>query len=506
MHATRAYACSRTIMEVPVNILDYLSWRGDVPFMLSPFNEADALLLCQLSYIDFSDIVSAEHNGRSITVLEAADRYFALHDKREIYGASGLVSPVTPFLLRKMAAGARFKGARLTHYQERFDQEGGEQFAAITIILPDGISFVAFRGTDDTLVGWREDFDMSYMVVPAQRDALAYLQEAANATKRRLRVGGHSKGGNLALYACALTDEDVRKRIDDIFVYDAPGFSEGTLPPSAVENLRDRVHRRVPEFCVIGNLMEQPFEATAVRAGDASLGLMQHSALNWETTATGLTKAPGITEDSLRFALVFNEAVERRTPEERRSFIDAVFGALSASGATTMGELAHVSPAGVHKLAQAFGALDEDMRDEVEELVGALLGQGVFNASAPLRRGLERALGIEVTRTSRAIPLKTVATQPSIEEMERYREKARARKRRISLTRLAAQLSQPTALRSSLLAALSIILIANAVLEALALVTGVLLIINPTHLVPINILLAGILCLAKAAVDFLGGG
>ena len=134
------------------NILDYLSWRGDLAFDIDPFNEVDSLILCQLSYLDLSGVVDEE--GHGITVRQAAKRFAALHVEDD--GApGGLVSPLTPLVLEAMAASERFANARLFHYAEHLDDAAGEQFAAISVKLGDGSTYVAFRGTDDTFAGWR---------------------------------------------------------------------------------------------------------------------------------------------------------------------------------------------------------------------------------------------------------------------------------------------------------------------------------------------------------------
>ena len=197
------------------NMVDYLAWRGDVPFEISPWNEVDGLLIATLSYLDF-------HGGRDPHgwTLEEMARIDLLREGT----SSSFAGRKAAF--EGMAAGERFRGCRLHHAIAITDPEIEMQFSALCLDLPDGTTCVAFRGTDNTLVGWREDFNMAYTTrVPAQEAAILYLSRAAALSKRPLRLVGHSKGGNLAVYAAALSSKRVQDRIESIWSYDGPGMN-----------------------------------------------------------------------------------------------------------------------------------------------------------------------------------------------------------------------------------------------------------------------------------------
>jgi hypothetical protein len=153
-----------------------------------------------------------------------------------------------------MGQRARFADALLSSYVDIIGSESGMQFAALTIQLDDGTAFVAYRGTDNSVAGWREDFTMSFQVVPAQRHALQYLQSAQERLREPIRVGGHSKGGNLALYAAANVRTTTQQRILAIYNNDSPGLSPDVADETALLHLRDRITTIVPEFAVIGLL------------------------------------------------------------------------------------------------------------------------------------------------------------------------------------------------------------------------------------------------------------
>ena len=358
------------------NILDYLSWRGDITFDIDPFNEVDSLILCQLSYLDLSDVVDEE--GHGITVRQAAKRFAALHVEDD--GApGGLVSPLTPLVLEAMAASERFANARLFHYAEHLDDAAGEQFAAISVKLGDGSTYVAFRGTDDTFAGWREDFAMTYTVVGAQTRALEYLEATRKSTRGTLRVGGHSKGANLAVYAVAMSGWRTQRRVADVWVHDGPGFDESTVNGAKLEAIAPKVRRYVPEFCVVGQIMSQPYPYEVVAS--ATSGVMQHSGMNWQVKGNRFERRDAIDARALRFGEIFSNAIKDHDMDFRRRFTSCFFDALEAGG-KTMGELSEDAPASYLRVARAHSAIDTDVRDAVTEVVGLLVGEAISKGIA----------------------------------------------------------------------------------------------------------------------------
>ena len=206
------------------NAIDYLDWRGDVPMDVSPFNEVDALIVCKLTSLDFTGIVP--DGGGETPLAEAAAAYFERYGEED-RRLGVLLPPGTVTMAKKMLASRRFASLRLGEYVNRVNDLAAEQFCALTAALPDGTRFVAFRGTDDTLAAWREDFNLSLQdAVPAQRDAAAYLVRAGWLHDGALRVGGHSKGGNLSVFAAMSAPEELQGRLLDVYNFDGPGFRE----------------------------------------------------------------------------------------------------------------------------------------------------------------------------------------------------------------------------------------------------------------------------------------
>lgn len=362
------------------NMLDYLDWRGDLTLAQDPFNEVDSLVLCQLSYCDLKGIVPAPGERGSVSVATAARRFDEAHAQEATApNAVGGFSPLTPEPLRHMAASRRFRHATLSRYDEHLDDEMGEQFAAICVRLDDRSTYVAFRGTDDTFTGWREDFSMSFTVVGSQERALTYLEAVRRSVRGPLRVGGHSKGGNLAVFAAARSSWATRRRIVDVWCHDGPGFVDGTLDARALEAIEPRIHRFVPEFCVVGQMLG--LRGKPVVVASATSAIMQHSALNWQVMGNRFVRRPAIDEGALRFGKVFNEAVSSHDPAWRQRFTDAFFAALSAGGSSTT-EVFAGAPGSYMRIARAYSDMEPDIREAANQVLGSLFGESFAKALA----------------------------------------------------------------------------------------------------------------------------
>ncbi|MBR6916353.1 MAG: DUF2974 domain-containing protein, partial [Clostridia bacterium] len=197
------------------DVYEYLRWRGDVPFFADPFGEVDAMILSMLAYTELDGIV--KNDGVEKPLRDVRDEYFEVITPDEIR-ADRDFHPKSPLMLDGMLSGERFGNITLSYYDDETDGERDMQFCAVTYRLSDGSAFVAFRGTDSTLTGWREDFDLSFTGrTEGQKKAALYLDRAGRELGVPLRVGGHSKGGNLAVFASAFCSPDVRRQIMTVF-------------------------------------------------------------------------------------------------------------------------------------------------------------------------------------------------------------------------------------------------------------------------------------------------
>ena len=353
------------------NILDYISWRGDLSFSASPFNDIDALVLCQISYIDFDGLLPNENFSTSITISALWEVFQNSADFERRSDLGMLINKKSVDLLRVVASSTRFKDVKVTGYSSVIDLSIEEQFSAVTFLLPEKMNFVAYRGTDDTIVGWKEDFNLAIMdEVPAQTDAVRYLEAAAKSLKGGFIVGGHSKGGNLAVYAGAMVSRPVRKRVEMIYNLDGPGFSDKTLSSNDFYEVIPKIRSYYPRFSIVGMLFSHAGEYRVVESDET--GIMQHDPFSWHLCATAFTTVDGFDSGSVFFHKTFNEWISRLDDEQRNRFIEALFSLIQATDARTNSEIEKNLLRNSVKILKAIGSLDSEMRSALWETLSLL--------------------------------------------------------------------------------------------------------------------------------------
>lgn len=320
------------------SILDYIDWRGDITFRASPFNEVDNLILTQLSFVNFAGIAEGKKQSESVTLREAAALCFK--DERSRASELGVLIPdEIPIMLKKAAASERFGNMRLLRFESVIDEEKQTQFAALCIIVGDGSFYISFRGTDDTLIGWKENFNMGYMdSVPAQALAADYVANAARAMRGKIRIGGHSKGGNLAVYSAANAPRCVQRRILAVYNNDGPGFGKSLDNSAGFKAIAPRVLTIVPQYSVVGLLLEHGKVDKVVRSSGSRI--WQHDPYTWEVEGTRFILADSLSPESLRLEKTIKAWVADMSPEKRRDMVDAVYKVFTASNAKTLTDIA----------------------------------------------------------------------------------------------------------------------------------------------------------------------
>lgn len=314
------------------DMLDYLAWRGDIEFTQMPVNPVDALIFSTLSYIDFKDIVP-DNPMQSVSMAEAAAGLFSLSEPLNRTRVKKDLE-----LLEAVARSARFDNIRLSFYRSILIPEEDTQFAAVTIFLEDGSAYIAFRGTDNTLTGWKEDFNMTFQPdIPAQRLALEYVQEFTAAHPIPIWMGGHSKGGNLSVYAAAKCGELLQMRIVEVHNQDGPGFSEAMMNDPGYRAILPKLRSYVPQSSVIGLLLEHEEPHTIIKSNQ--IGIMQHDPYSWQILGPNFIQEDALTSDSRFLDRTFKNWLSQMTNEERSEFFDTVFGLLESTGAERTGEL-----------------------------------------------------------------------------------------------------------------------------------------------------------------------
>ncbi len=351
------------------NLLDYLSWRADVPFSCAPFNDVDNLILSEFAYL------SLEHalpEGGEMTVAELSK---ALHGIPDAFGY--IEQDSNRAMLALMGEGGRFASAKVCSYRHDTNVAQEKQFAAMTFLLPDNTAFIAYRGTDDTLVGWKEDFNLSFACpVPAQADALVYLLEASRRFDLPIRVGGHSKGGNLSVYASAYAPEEVQDRIISVFSNDGPGMDEGTFASCGYTRIMPKLRSIVPDSSIIGMLLQHHEDYMVVKS--TASGLMQHNPFSWQVKRAGFEVIDALRPGSRNLDQVLRSWLSGMTAAERMTLVDTLFDALAATHITTVENIGEAVLHNAGAMLSSLRHMDVPTRRRVRQLVVGLLSAKVM--------------------------------------------------------------------------------------------------------------------------------
>ncbi len=353
------------------NIFDYIFWRGDLDFDFQPFNELDGLVLCRLSYLPCDGVLGSEP-------MTLPELYAALEAQLDI--ESRLIRPDDIRLLAEASASKRFCGIRAYNYVNQIDFESQTQFSAVCYILADGRRFIAFRGTDTTLVGWKEDFNMAFICpVPAQLTAVKYLKHAAAESRAPLILGGHSKGGNLAVYAGAFCPPAVQERVELIYNFDGPGFDQKILDTPGYDAICPRVRTFVPQSSVVGMLLGHEEQYTVVHSQES--GLTQHNIYTWDVERETLKYLDTVTRGSRFIDRTLKDWLAAMSMEQRAVLVDTVYEAMQRTGARTVPELKANWFGSTRAIIRAAGALPEDDRKMMLKTLRLLMQSAVSGLS-----------------------------------------------------------------------------------------------------------------------------
>ena len=371
------------------NIHEYLIWRGDVPFTVSPFNEVDGLVLSELAYTDFHGVLP--ENGKRITIEEARRLFWEKHTREEIL-AMDSYTKTAPFLMDEMAGKARFGGTVMADYYDVIDTNIEIQLAALTFYLPDGTAFVAFRGTDDTVVGWKEDFNLSYMPeTEGQRRAAEYLNTHFSSQNIAIRVGGHSKGGNLAMFAAVCAQKAVRDRIIAVYNNDGPGFLKEFTKTDAYRDMLSRIICTVPEKAVIGTLLDNNAFQHVVKS--TASGIYQHDGFSWNVLGTRFVEAEKRSDSSIVLESTLHQWLTEQSETNRRTFVNTLFGLLESTGRATFGEIKSDLRGSVASMWKMLESMPKNQRVTVWNMITEFFIAGSYTVFHEMRKVLLSKLG-----------------------------------------------------------------------------------------------------------------
>ena len=324
------------------NMLTYIKNYGHLSFDELEFNEIDNLILSQIVYINFTNIMPNKISKADfVTINEATNKYYAIY--KTLDKPIGLLIPdeILP-MLKKLANCKRFSNLKLYGYIQEIDKKETKQFSSLAIEIKKDLYYITFSGTDDTITGWKEDFNMQFMsFVPAQRAAIKYLNKYMNILKGNFILGGHSKGGNLAIYAASKCFYSKRQKIINIYNNDGPGFNKKIIESSSYKKIEDKIIHFVPESSIIGLLFNHTGNFNIVKSSQA--GLFQHDAFSWKISKNEFVKCKELSKESKLINDSIKSWLLQMTENEQKEFINSLFEILESTEATTLTELVTIN-------------------------------------------------------------------------------------------------------------------------------------------------------------------
>ncbi|GHV31056.1 hypothetical protein AGMMS4952_19030 [Spirochaetia bacterium] len=352
-------------------IFDYIEWRGDLSFESDPFNAVDNIIFSVFSYYPLDGIVPNDFEQKPVLFTDAVKALIKQGKNNPEIQRHYIYKTDQTNLLEALLDMPRYKNIKLCAYVNKIDQIKEMQFSALTFVSHDCPSYVAYRGTDLTLVGWKEDFNMIFTeVIPAQMEAVAYLNTISDFLKKPFYVGGHSKGGNLAVYAASFCDPKIQNRILSIYNNDAPGFNKKTTCTKEYKAIEKKIQTYIPQDSVIGLLFEHQRNYTVVRSTENVF--MQHNPFSWHVLKNDVVHVEQITKQSKfinKTLMIWLDGMDHQT---RQQFIDSLYDILVTTEVKSIPEFTDKWLTNTITLLKSMNNLDKETKDMLHKTFNEL--------------------------------------------------------------------------------------------------------------------------------------
>lgn len=304
------------------NVMDYIKEYGSCAFTQMPFSSVDALVLAQLSYIKYSDLFYKEKEKYEKGEINLRNASHILKPGQLSSGIMGHMEDEA--LLLATANSQRFANICILNYVNLIDRVNETQFSAVTFVLDDRTACVAFRGTDEHLLGWKENIKLAFSeVMLSQKLAKKYLEITADSFAGKLYVVGHSKGGTLAAYASSMADEKIKNKIIGVYCFDPPQI------PGMNEGIADKMTNIVPRDSLVGLLFGTLDSYIVVDSNKR--GIWQHDPYSWKIQGEGFVYLLRIGEKAWRKGQVFNRWVGKLSIEEKRKVAQSYYAIMEVA-------------------------------------------------------------------------------------------------------------------------------------------------------------------------------
>lgn len=334
------------------DLFDYIRWRGNITFEQVEINEIDSLIFTELAYLPYEKIVSSPDRKKTITISELGKKYFEIYD---IDTSVGAIIPGKEIaeLLKVIKDTKRYSNVNVWGYVNSVDIKKEKQFSAICFDITESETYVSYRGTDDTIIGWKENLNMAlFTPIPSQIDGVEYLNKVSGKAKKKLYLGGHSKGGNLAIYSSLFADREIKNRIVFVHSFDGPGFKEDFIASIENKDIFSKIKTFIPSASTVGMIFNIIGEQKIVASSQK--GLRQHDSFTWGVMADEFLTAEKLKKSSLEFHDLLIKWVDKMSKEEVGDFIDSLYKISTSTEASTLSEI------GAEKVKFIFAVLKMD--------------------------------------------------------------------------------------------------------------------------------------------------
>ena len=352
-------------------IFDYLKNSQYDSFYDKDFTVLDALALTELAYLPFEDLVPADiSTDNYISLQHLAERFEEKFQGK--YPPLGMVNAHRLKLLSYLSSFKRYKHIRAFAFANEVSLDSQKQFAAITYQIKPKEYLVVFRGTDDSIIGWKEDFHMTYMKeIPAQLAAKDYLTQICSHLDGKFWLAGHSKGGNLASYAASQVEATFQDRIEAIYSYDAPGLHSSVRTSDNFKAIEGRILSIIPENSIVGMMLDTPDTDLVVKS--KTFGLLQHLTFSWEVEGDQFKEVSSVTEDSLQVDQTLKSWTASLSEKELRDFFDLFFGLFIEAGIHRFGDITVDTAGKIQKLIENRKNLSPEQEAMMDRLSRQLI-------------------------------------------------------------------------------------------------------------------------------------
>lgn len=362
-----------------MNITEYVE-QNNATFAELPFGDVDSLILCQFFYPKIEDVLYGDGVDRMTSEYELRDFF-----KSEYFGTvfnDGITDNDNFKIFIAGIASRRYRNMKLKNLVSEYDDTTTKQFAAVCFEIDDDTDYVCFRGTDGTMIGWKEDFELAFKKeAPSQADAVRYIETfygpVTPGENKKIYIGGHSKGGNLAIYAGLMCDKAIHNRIIRIYSHDGPGFLNEVADKlnALMKDGGPEVVKQVPQASIIGMLL-QPLDNYCVIKSNA-IGIMQHAAFSWEIEENHFVELEHVTKGSEYVDRTVQSWLATADDEHRENFINALFKLLTDNGISTVVDLREMTTQTLLGIRKTFNEFDEETQKLMEVMIGNLVRSAI---------------------------------------------------------------------------------------------------------------------------------